>query len=52
LLSNGPRNAIAMSLPTSVPSTISDGNLVILRRDLDAGANLTVTFARVLGIYV
>jgi hypothetical protein len=52
-LSNGARNTMAMPLPTSAPSPISDSNLVFLREDLSSGASdLTVTFARVLGVYV
>jgi hypothetical protein len=52
-LSDGARNAMAMPLPTSVPSPISDSSLVFLREDLSSGASdLTVTFARVLGVYV
>ena len=52
-LSNGRRNTMSLPLPTTVASPISDSNLVFLGEGLDGGAtDLTICFARVLGVYV
>jgi hypothetical protein len=52
-LSDGTRNQMAMPVPVSVPSPISDSNLVFLREQLYGGASdFAIAFARVLGVYV
>lgn len=52
-LSDGTRNQMAMPVPVSVPSPISDSNLVFLREQLYGGASdFAIAFARALGVYV
>jgi len=42
-----------MPVPTPVPSPISNSNLVFVREQTFGGStDLTLTFARVLGVYV
>ena len=50
--SDGGRNAMAMPMPTHVASPISNSNLLFLREEVMSGASdLTIVFARVLGVY-
>lgn len=52
-LSDGGPNGMAMPFRTSAPSPISDSNLLFLREYVaGAATDLSVTFARVLGVYV
>ena len=52
-LIDGSRNAMMLPIPTTEPSPISPSNLVFLREQFETGTtDLTITFARVLGVYV
>lgn len=51
-LSDGKFNSIAAPIVTSVPSPISNSNLVFLREALNGAADLAICYARVLGVYV
>lgn len=52
-LSNGARNQTSLPIPTPVPSPISNSNLIFFREQMSGGSSdITVAFARVLGVYV
>jgi hypothetical protein len=52
-LTDGSRNAMTLPIPTTEPSPISSSNLVFVREQLETGTtDLTITFARVLGVYI
>ncbi len=52
-LSDGTRNTMSFVLPTNVPSPVSNSNLLFFRETLGGKAtDLTIAFARILGVYV